>query len=117
VIARLFELSIAIGKVVLLPDGRAPAQGLSLRRLDLDDVGAGLFHQQRRIRPLKDLAEIKDDNAGERQVGMVGHAEPLISLRQQSVTEHSGRSLDRRKHLPRRSAPCCRQPRLRSSRP
>jgi len=51
-----------------------PTQGLAVRRLDLDDVGAGLRHQQRRTRPLEYLAEIKDDDAGKRQVGMVGHA-------------------------------------------
>jgi hypothetical protein len=48
--------------------------GLAVRRLDLDDVSAGLRHQQRRIRSLEDLAEIKDDDAGKRQVGTVGHA-------------------------------------------
>ena len=35
----------------------------------------GLRHQQRRIRPLKHLAKIKHDNAGEREVGRVGHSE------------------------------------------
>jgi hypothetical protein len=52
----------------------SPTQGLAVRRLDLDDVGAGLRHQQRRIRSLEDLAEIKDEDAGKRQVGTVGHA-------------------------------------------
>jgi hypothetical protein len=49
--------------------------------LDLDDVGARLRHQQSRIRPLKDLAEIKDDNTGERQIGDLGHAELLEDCR------------------------------------
>jgi hypothetical protein len=40
-----------------------------VRRLDLDDVGPGLRHQKRRIWPLKYLAKIKDDDAGEREVG------------------------------------------------
>src|SRR5581483_2752348 len=45
----------------------APAQRLALGRLDLDDVGAGLGHQQGRVRALKDLAEIDDGNPGKRE--------------------------------------------------
>jgi hypothetical protein len=66
---------VAFGRIARRHEQGAALQGLSVRRLDLDDVGASLRHQQRRIRPLKDLAEIKDDDAGERQVGDVGHSE------------------------------------------
>jgi hypothetical protein len=55
--ARLFELSKAIGKVVLLPGPDALAQGLAVRRLDLDGVDSRLRHQQRCVRPLMILAE------------------------------------------------------------
>ena len=47
-----------------------------MRWLDLDDVGTGFRHQQRRVRPPIDVAEIKHDNAAERQVGWVGDADP-----------------------------------------
>jgi hypothetical protein len=63
VIARLLEFSIAIGKVVLLPGGARRAQRLALRRLNLDYIGRGLGHQQGRVRPLIDLAEIEHDDA------------------------------------------------------
>jgi hypothetical protein len=49
-----------------------------VRRIDLDDVCAGLRHQQRGIRPLEDLAETKDDDARERQVGAVAHKFDII---------------------------------------
>jgi hypothetical protein len=52
---------------------RPPAQRLALRRLDLDHVGPGLGHQQGRVGPLIDLAEIEDDDAGERPVGAGQH--------------------------------------------
>jgi len=48
---------------------RPPTQRLALRRLDLDHVGPRLGHQQGRVRPLIDLAEIEHDDAGERPVG------------------------------------------------
>ena len=52
---------------------RPPAQRLALRRLDLDHVGPGLGHQQGRVWPLIDLAEIEHDDAGERPVGAGRH--------------------------------------------
>jgi hypothetical protein len=61
VMARLLELIIVIGKVVLFARRRAPAQGFALGRLDLDHIGAGLRHQQGRVRPLIDLPEIEHD--------------------------------------------------------
>jgi hypothetical protein len=70
----LFELSIAIGNVVLLPGGARRRSGYAVRRLDLDHVGACLGHQQGRVRPLEDLAEIEDDDPGEGSAGSVGHA-------------------------------------------
>ena len=48
---------------------RAAAQRLALRRLDLDDVGAGLGHQQSRVGALIDLPEIEHRDTGERPVG------------------------------------------------
>jgi hypothetical protein len=52
---------------------RPPTQRLALRRLDFDHVGPRLGHQQGRIRPLIDLAEIEHDDTGERPVGAGQH--------------------------------------------
>jgi len=56
------------------PDGPLnKTSRFALRRLDLDHVGPSLGHQQARVRPLIDLAEIEHDNAGERPVGVSRH--------------------------------------------
>jgi hypothetical protein len=79
VMARSLELSIAIGKVVLLPGGASvrPAAARS-------DIGAGLRHQQGRVRPLIDLPEIEHDDAGE------------FDLRTRTMCEHRPEDLRRR---------------------
>ena len=48
-------------------DHATPAQVLAALRLDLDDVGAGLRHQEGRIGSVVDLREIDDVDAGERR--------------------------------------------------
>ena len=47
-------------------DHAAPAQVLAALRLDLDHVGAGLRHQERRVGPVVDLREIDNGDAVER---------------------------------------------------
>src|SRR6185312_2230012 len=58
------------------PDRNAVAQRLPLERLDLDDLGARLGHQQRRIGALIDLAKIDHCDSGERQIGLAQWNDP-----------------------------------------
>ena len=66
-----------------------------MRRLDLDDIGAGLSHQQCRVWPLIDLTEIDDHDAGERQVGRVGHFETLESCEPELLRRLTSERRDR----------------------
>src|SRR5438309_5866665 len=70
---------------------RAATQRLALRRFDLDDIGAGLRHQQTRVGALIDLPEIKHRHAGKRPVRPLHYgAPPLYAPLRPSGGEREG---------------------------